>query len=244
MDDIFSQERFLKGEQDPLLGLVSALGYRFKDRELLDRAFRHASYVNESPDCNGEDNERLEFLGDAVLNLAVGTLLMERFPQAHEGDLSRYRAMLVDEAALHQVALRLGLGRYVRLGKGEEQSGGREKPSILADLVEALLGAVYLDGGFSEALSLVTRLMEPQLRDLGNEARFQDFKTLLQEYTQQHFRTLPRYRVVKETGPPHDPTFETTVSLNGEVLARGSGKSKKEAEQRAAQEAWHRLTQP
>lgn len=217
--------------------LYATLGYTFKRSELLQQAFQHASFVNERNGEALEDNERLEFLGDSVLDLAISHLLMELFPQAPEGELSRYRAMMVDEAGLCRVALKLQLGRYVLLGKGEAQSRGREKPSILADTMEALLGALYLDAGFSRTMAIINSLFGPQLQEVGSTDRMNDFKSLLQELTQQNYRTLPQYNLVAEHGPAHDKTFRVNLVLNGQILAGGEGKSKKEAEQRAAREA-------
>jgi ribonuclease-3 len=202
------------------------------------QAFRHASYVNEQDDSNLDDNERLEFLGDAVLDLAVSHLLMERFQDAEEGDLSKYRARVVDETGLCQVALRLGLGDYLLLGKGEDQGRGREKPSILANTTEALIGAIYLDAGFDETLEIVGRLFLPLLERVGVTEMDHDFKSLLQEYTQQTYQVLPKYRLVEERGPAHDKTFRVILTLKGERLSEGEGKSKKEAEQKAAREAF------
>lgn len=221
--------------------LHKELGYTFKNSELILQAFRHSSYVNEQVGANLEDNERLEFLGDAVLDLAISHFLMERFRDANEGDLSKFRAMLVDEAGLFHVATRLNLGGYLALGKGEEQSGGRHKPSILADTTEALIGAIYLDGGFDAAKLIIQRLFSPLLKKVHSEDLLQDFKSLLQEYTQQAYKTLPKYRLVEETGPAHDKAFRIALSINGKFLAEGRGKSKKEAEQHAAREAFFRL---
>ncbi len=218
--------------------LSRKLGYTFKDPELLFQAFRHSSYVNEQIDLNISDNERLEFLGDAVLDLAVSDILMKIFQDAEEGDLSKYRAMVVDEAGLCQVALSLRLGDYLLLGKGEEQTGGREKSSILADTMEALLGAIYLDAGFARVFEIIHRLFLPLLDMVDTKEMLYDYKSLLQEYTQQTYKALPKYRLVEENGPPHDKTFKVMLTLNGEILAEGEGKSKKEAEQKVAREAF------
>ena len=223
--------------------LYGALGYTFRNTALVVQAFRHASYVNEQSDSNLKDNERLEFLGDAVLDLAVSHLLMEKNSQANEGELSRYRSMVVDEAGLHDVATRLELGRYLLLGKGEDQSLGREKPSILADVTEALIGAIYLDGGFDVAKMVIENLFAPLLTKVGTDDLIQDYKSLLQEFTQQAFKSLPKYRLMEETGPAHDKMFRIALAVNGIVLAEGTGKSKKEAEQRAAKEAFFRLNE-
>ncbi|NQU15489.1 MAG: ribonuclease III [Desulfobacteraceae bacterium] len=218
--------------------LCKALGYRFKQPKLLYQAFRHSSYVNERANSDLEDNERLEFLGDAVLELAISHILMELFQRAEEGELSKFRAILVGETGLYQVAQRLGLGDYLLLGRGEEQSHGREKPSILADTTEALMGALYLDAGFPKTMEIIRRLFSPFLEKVGSREMVQDFKSLLQEYTQQAFKALPKYSMVEEAGPDHDKTFRVSLTLNGRVLAQGEGRSKKEAEQMAAKEAF------
>jgi ribonuclease III len=221
--------------------LYEALGYTFRDPALALQAFRHSSYVNEHVGASLEDNERLEFLGDAVLDLAVSHLLMEKNRAANEGELSRFRSMVVDEAGLHDVATRLELGRYLLLGKGEDQSLGRQKPSILADVTEALIGAVYLDGGFDVTKKVIEKLFAPLLKKLETNDLVQDFKSLLQEFTQQAFKSLPKYRLTEETGPAHDKVFRIALAVNGIVMAEGMGKSKKEAEQHAAKEAFFRL---
>ncbi len=221
--------------------LYEVLGYTFRDPALVLQAFRHSSYVNEHVGASLEDNERLEFLGDAVLDLAVSHLLMEKNREANEGELSRFRSMVVDEAGLHDVATRLELGRYLLLGKGEDQSLGRQKPSILADVTEALIGAVYLDGGFDITKKVIEKLFAPLLKKLETDDLVQDFKSLLQEFTQQAFKSLPKYRLTEETGPAHDKVFRIALAVNGIVMAEGKGKSKKEAEQRAAKEAFFSL---
>jgi ribonuclease III len=218
--------------------LSNKLGYTFKQPELLIQAFQHASYVNEQTDSTLKDNERLEFLGDAVLDLAVSVFLMDLFQDAEEGDLSKFRAMVVDEGGLYRVALELGLGDYLLLGKGEEQSRGREKPSILANTMEALIGALYVDAGFDRSMEVIRRLFSPLLEKISSKDMAHDFKSQLQEYVQQNYKTLPKYGLVEESGPAHDKTFKVVLTLNGEALAEGIGKSKKEAEQNAAREAF------
>lgn len=212
------------------------LGHIFSDPELLARALRHSSYVNEEG-SGLKDNEQLEFLGDSVLDLAVSHLLMEVFFSEAEGELSRLRAMLVGEAGLGRIAEQLELGRYLWLGKGEDRSGGREKSSILADAVEALVGAVYLDAGFDRALEVLRPIFTPFIEQLRTGKTRFDFKTALQEYTQSTFKELPSYRVLSESGPAHDRSYRVGVVLAGRYLAEGTGKTKKEAEQRAAAEA-------
>lgn len=224
-----------------LTDLFEKLGYTFKNPDLLGQAFQHASYVNERPEHGLEDNERLEFLGDTVLDLAISHLLMERYPEAPEGELSRYRAMIVDEAGLSKIARRLALGGHILLGKGEELSAGRRKPSILADTMEALLGALYLDAGFDRTLEVIRRLFGPLVERVGSPEVISDYKSRLQEHTQKVHRCLPRYILVDESGPPHDRRFRVELWLNGTPLAEGMGKSKKEAEQAAAKEAYQCL---
>ncbi len=222
--------------------LEAVLGHTFRDRVLLEQALRHASWCNEqpNPDTKLEDNERLEFLGDAVLDLVVGHRLMTRYPQLREGELSVTRAQVVSEAGLSEVAAQLGLGAWLMLGKGEEKSGGRTKPSILADAFEAILAAAYLDGGFPAAQDMVERLLSQRIETVEFKG-FYDFKTRLQETSQARLKSTPTYRVVQEQGPDHDKRFIVAVSIGEDEWARAVGKSKKEAEQMAAAEAHFRL---
>jgi ribonuclease-3 len=220
--------------------LEAVLGHTFRERALLEQALRHTSWCNEQQGPRLEDNERLEFLGDAVLDLVVGHQLMTRFPQLREGELSVTRAQVVSEAGLSEVAAQLGLGTWLKLGKGEEKSGGRTKPSILADAFEAILAAVYLDGGFAAAQDMVARLLAQRIETVEFKG-FYDFKTRLQETSQARLRATPTYRVVQELGPDHDKRFVVAVTIGDDEWARAVGKSKKEAEQMAAAEAHFRL---
>jgi ribonuclease III len=221
--------------------LEAVLGYQFKDRALLEQALRHTSWCNEQqPAERLDDNERLEFLGDAVLDLVVGHRLMTRYPQLREGELSVTRAQVVSEAGLSDVAGQLGIGRWLLLGKGEEKSGGRTKPSILADAFEAILAAVYLDGGFEAACEMVQRLLAQRIETVEFKG-FYDFKTRLQEMAQARMKATPTYHVVQELGPDHDKRFVVSVKIGEDEWARAVGKSKKEAEQMAAAEAHFRL---
>lgn len=222
--------------------LYHKLGYSFKNPGTISQTFRHASFVNEQPGTKLEDNQRLEFLGDAVLELAVTHLLMEKYPDAEEGPLSKLRAGIVDETGLYRLAVELELGRLLQLGKGEEQSGGRGKPSILSDTLEALFGAIYLDGGFENALKTARRLFEPILQNSINETLGQDFKSLLQEFSQRVYKELPVYTLEEENGPAHNKTFRVALTLSGKLLSTGKGKSKKEAEQKAAEKAFQYVT--
>jgi len=230
-------------ESEAYAELEAVLGYKFRDRALLEQALRHASWCNEqNRDPNGRlgDNQRLEFLGDAVLSLTVSQRLMSRFPEAHEGDLSVTRAQVVSEEGLSDVAGKLGFGNWIMLGKGEEKSGGRGKPKILADAFEAIVAAVYLDGGFQAAWDLVERLLTERI-NAAEIKNFYDFKTRLQETAQARLKSTPTYRVVEERGPDHDKRFVVAVTIGADEWARAVGRSKKEAEQMAAAEAHFRL---
>jgi ribonuclease III len=213
--------------------LEARLGYSFKDRKLLETALVHKSYVNENPGANLTHNQRLEFLGDAVLGLCMAHLLMEKFPALHEGQLSMTRAEIVSEQGVSDAAAQMDLGQWLFLGRGEENTGGRQKTSLLADACEAVIAAVYLDGGFESAFAVVTRLFGARLSGL-EPPGFTDFKTRLQERAQALRREVPRYTVSAEFGPDHSKYFEVEVRLGGRVYATHVGRSKKEAEQGAA----------
>jgi ribonuclease III len=221
-----------------LAELEERLGVRFDDPSLLERALVHRSYAFEEGGL--ETNERLEFLGDAVLGLIVTTIIFEELPEAPEGTLAKLRAAAVSTAALAEVAGELELGDHVRLGKGEAASGGAGKESILADTFEAVLAAVHLDRGFDTAAALVRRLFEPRLRHLSGQGAALDYKTSLQELVAARYETVPTYRL-EEEGPDHDKRFTATVLVAGESQGRGVGGSKKKAEQAAAREAYRRL---
>ena len=220
--------------------LEAVLGYPFKDGALLEQALRHPSWCNEQGESRPDDNERLEFLGDAVLDLVVSHRVMTRFPKAHEGDLSVTRQQVVSEAALSEVGRSLEIGKWILLGKGEEKSGGREKPKILADMFEALIGAVYLDGGYPAAWEMIDRVLGEKIGSVELK-NFYDFKTRLQETSQARLKATPTYHVVQELGPDHDKRFVVAVTIGSDEWARAVGKSKKEAEQMAAAEAHFRL---
>ena len=215
--------------------LEEKIGYRFHDRELLKTALTHSSYANEKHGVS-ESYERLEFLGDSILGHVTAEFLYRHEPPLPEGRMTRLRAELVCEVSLHKTALALDIGHYMRLGKGEEHTGGRERPSILADMVEAIIAALYLDSGMDEARRFI---MEHILRDaeLGDGHRSTDYKTRLQELVQRQSNQVITYRLAEETGPDHDKTFTFEVLINGAVSGRGSGKTKKEAEQMAASRA-------
>jgi len=219
---------------DVLAEVQEALGVELLDEGLLVTALTHKSWVNENPAAASGDNERLEFLGDAVLDLAVGHLLMEAVPDAREGELSQLRAALVDERGLARVARAAGVGRWLRLGRGEEQSGGRDKDSLLANAYEALAAAVFLDRGWDAALALVRRHFGDAVGPSPRALLGSDHKSRLQEEVQRLRREPADYRLVEESGPDHRKRFTVEVVLNGQVIGRGTGGNKKEAEQSAA----------
>lgn len=217
--------------------LQTILKYRFRDVRLLAQALTHPSYAHEDLPGNSADNERLEFLGDAVLSLGITHMIMERLPDRSEGELTRVRASMVNKRALAELARRIGLGRFMRLGKGEDRGGGRDKASVLADCFEAVVGAVYLDGGYEKTLKILEANFADSLTRVVQKRHPEDFKTRLQERAQDQNGTIPRYTLVRETGPDHEKRFCVTVSVGGVAVGRGEGDSKKEAEQRAAEEA-------
>ncbi len=221
--------------------LFAALGVEPQNVDLYRRALTHSSYANERGLGSSAHNERLEFLGDAVLGLVVSDLLYRRFPGLPEGKLTRLRAEAVREESLAMLAGELNLGHYLRLGRGERASGGRERPSALADAMEALLAAVYLDLGLTAARQAVENLYSSLLSEMEKGVVWHDYKTLLQEYAQGSLQTSPEYRIVAEEGPDHMKTFSATVSLDGRVCGAGSGRTKKEAEQEAARNAYQTL---
>lgn len=212
------------------------LDYQFTDETLISEAFRHSSYVNEQTDGGLRDNERLEFLGDAVLSLVVGYLLMRRYPEMKEGDLSRMRATLVNESQLAEIARTIDLGSHIMLGKGELLSNGCEKNSILADTFEAVVAAVFLDGGFNAAYRIIDIHLTPLLEEIHTLSSSQDFKSQLQELVQVNQQQMPEYLVIAENGPDHDKTFCVRLMVLG-LITEGRGKSKKQAEQDAAKNA-------
>jgi ribonuclease-3 len=224
----------------PVGSLERALGVAFRDPRLREIALTHRSYAFEQ----GEEvtNERLEFLGDSVLGLVVTDMAFAAYPTMPEGSLAKLRAAIVNMVALADVARSLGVGLAVRLGRGEELSGGRDKSSILADCLEAIFGAVYLDQGLDVARALIERLFRPRMEAYVRGEGDRDYKTILQEVASQELRAMPDYRL-EERGPDHQKEFTATVFLAGEPLGTGSGRSKKEAEQQAAREAYARITE-
>ena len=226
-----------------LENLQENLGYRFRDESLLRGALYHSSYANEHRNENIVSNERLEFLGDAVLGFVSAEFLYSRFPHAPEGELTRIRAALVREESLFEVAQALQLGECLMLGKGEESGGGRQRPSILADCTEAVFAAVYLDGGMDCARDLIHRVLLSKGDIEVAESRRRDYKTELQEMVQRKPHQVLRYELVGQSGPDHAKVFTVAVLLNGDPVGEGSGHSKKEAEQASARAALEKLTE-
>jgi len=234
-------------------GLQERLGYRFRDLRMLEKALTHSSAIPElrtAAESAGaealeiEDNERLEFLGDAVLDLLASEYLLANFPEWSEGQLSRSRAYLVNAQALEGAARRLGIGDFLRLGKGEEKTGGREKAAIIADALEAVVAAIYLDSGLATVREVLKRvLFESALESAGAQIAESDRKSALQEFLQAKGRPPAEYRLAAESGPDHQKVFQVEVWSQGECLASGEGSTKKEAEQKAARTALHRLQQ-
>jgi len=233
----------MPGEADRLHELQSTLGYLFSDLDQLLQALTHTSFGHEHFQVrsrSSRDNERLEFLGDAILSLVVSDLLLENFPSANEGQLSKMRAAIVNERSLSRLAQSIQLEKFIRLGKGELQTRGREKPSIISSTLEALIGAVYLDGGFGAARSVLTQLLAPIFSDPQSGIQLlnnHDFKTQLQELAQSKFRVTPIYELLQAQGPDHAKIFEVEVCLGTHRISRATGTSKKAAEQAAAQAA-------
>lgn len=220
--------------------IENKLEYVFRDKSLLERALTHSSYANENRKRNVLHNERLEFLGDSVLGMTVAAYLYENYPDMREGNMTRFRSELVCETALAKVAEKLNLGRYMRLGRGEEAGGGRTRPSITADAVEAVIAAVYLDGGLDEASKIIHRFILEPIKN-GQKVSVTDHKTELQELVQRKSGQILTYELKEESGPDHDKRFVYDALINGETVGTGVGKTKKEAEQAAAGDALSKL---
>lgn len=216
--------------------LEQALGLHFRDSTLLQAALTHSSYLNENPGCTRGDNERLEFLGDAVVDFLSADVLYSRFPDWEEGELTALRAEMVRADSLARFAVQLGLGAHLRLGKGEEQSGGRTRPALLSDAFEALVGAVYLEGGMEAASAFVLPFLRAFL-DSRNGLLQRDAKSRLQEWAQANYKSTPSYVIASEEGPDHARVFTVDVLIRGEPRGRGTGRTKQAAEQAAAQAA-------
>ena len=231
-----------KNRLEILNKLEERLEYDFRDINLLSTALTHRSYVNENQQLSLSDNERLEFLGDSVLGLCVSDLIIRKYATSPEGDLTRIRAALVGEKNLAQLAINLQIGDCLLIGCGEETSGSRNKESFLANALEAVVAAVYLDSDFNNVKDVITKLIEPLLRDDNlSSSDYFDYKTALQELCQKRYKTVPVYIIVGSKGPEHAKIFEVRVVVVNKLTEYGSGKSKKEAEKQAAQKAWEIL---
>jgi len=230
-------ENRLKYLQD----LEERLNYRFRDIDLLSIALTHRSYVNENPYPPLADNERFEFLGDAVLGLCVSDLLINKYVDFSEGTLSKIRGGIVNEKPLAELASSLQLGDCLLLGKGEENSGGRAKDSLLANSLEAVIAAIYLDSGFNEVKTVLEIILAPLLEDSVLLSQNFDYKTALQEFCQKRYKIAPVYTIIDSSGPDHAKIFEVQVTVADKMPQTGYGKSKKEAEKQAAQKAWEIL---
>jgi ribonuclease-3 len=227
--------------QASLKELEDRLGYRFQEVKWLDQALTHKSFIYETNHPEKGANEVLEFLGDSVLNLAVSTLLFQKFPDAQEGTLSMMRSQLVRRSFLASLSKQLQLEGYLLLGKSQQSHGGLGKSTILGNTYEALIGAIFMDSGFNRALEIIQEHFEPYLQTKTPSVLFDDFKSLLQIYSQQSHGVSPQYQVMNESGPDHDKRFQASVTIGGEVKGLGWGKSKKEAEQEAAKNALEEL---
>lgn len=223
--------------------LEDRLGYTFRNKDLLIEALTHRSFYHENPDKADTHNERLEFLGDSVLGFVIVEYLFSSENQFTEATMAKMKSYLVKESVLSEIAGSISLGKYLKLGKGEEATGGRNKKSLLSDAIEAVLGAVYIDGGYEKTKELILRLFREKIDVILSSGEFYDFKTELQEKTQLLFNTLPEYRIIKQEGAEHRKIFTVEVFIGDERFGRGSGKSKKEAQTLAAKEALYRLRQ-
>jgi ribonuclease-3 len=226
-----------------ILDLEQKLGIEFRDKSLLHRALIHRSYLNEHPSYPLEDNERLEFLGDAVLDFVTGEYLYHRFPELREGPLTSLRSALVRRETLARFARQLDLGHYLLMGHGEAESGGRQRPATLCATFEALVGALYLDQGLDSLHSLLEPLIAPEVAHIVRDETHKDAKSLLQELAQARMHRTPRYATVDESGPDHAKTFTVQVTIGGEAYGQGYGPSKQQAAQAAAQDALERLAE-
>ena len=231
----------LAAADDDLRDLQHRIGYRFRDRELLDKALKHRSYVYAKQGEGIESNERLEYLGDAVLDLVVAEFLFRKFEDKREGDLTQMKSLVVSRTVLSRKARGIDLGRYILLSREERNAKGYDQPSILSDGFEALIGAIYLDGGLDPSRRFIHRVVLHDFQELVQRQDFVNFKSRLLELTQSQGGGHPKYMVHSEEGPDHNKTFSVEVSMTGESLGRGRGRSKKEAQQMAAKDALERL---
>ena len=241
MENFMEKSILNKSRLSTLRDLEKRLTYRFRDISILETALTHRSFANENPQLAISDNERLEFLGDAVLGLCVSDLLIKKYTDLSEGTLSKIRAAIVNEKPLAELAQRLDIGSCLLLGRGEDISGGRTKDSLLANALEAVIAAIYLDSGFAKTKMLIKKLIGPLLNDDNLRSQYFDYKTALQEFCQKKYKTTPLYTIIDSSGPDHAKMFEVKLTIADKIVHIGGGKSKKEAEKQAAQKAWEIL---
>ena len=238
---LFNQVKISPPRKNMLEQFQKKAGIKFKNILLLDNAFTHRSFSNEISK-HIDNNERLEFLGDSVLGLVVANYLFENFPNDPEGDLAKTKSVVVSEPILAEIALAIGVSPCLTLGKGEEKTGGRQKRAILADALEAIIGAFYLDSGLREVEKFIITVLQKEIHNVHSNKHIKDYKSLLQEFYQKKYKSVPVYKLDKKTGPDHDQTFWVSVSLGATTYGPTDGKSKKEAEQKVAQFAWERVS--
>jgi len=217
------------------------IGYKFKNRELLIEALTHKSYANENK--LNYNNERLEYLGDAIIDFAIAYILFRNFERGNEGLLSRFRASLVNEKVLSKIARDIHLNEYIILGKGERRTSGNEKDSILSDAYEALIASIFLDSNMKTVIKIIEKHFSSELNSINSQDMINDYKTAITIFCQEKYKIVPKYELISQTGPDHDRTFEVRILINGREYGRGKGKTKKEAEQRAAKEAVYHIVE-
>jgi len=239
--DFFRFRKFIKNPQDRLNELSKRLQYQFSNQNLLFQALKHRSYLTCTGEKRIESNERLELLGDSVLGMTVTEFLYNRFPDEEEGILTNYKSLLVNRTVLSQVAKDFGLGKFILLNESEERSGGRKRESILSDGVEAIIGAIYLDGGLENARNFVHLHIAKKLNEILKKGQLKNFKSLLQEHCQSYNLRGPKYIIEEENGPDHLKEFTVAVIIDGKRFGSGHGHSKKDAEQKAARESLQQL---
>lgn len=239
---LLSKKSLSPERKTQLQDFCKSLSIKFKNLNLLELATKHRSYTNEDSQKVHENNERLEFLGDSVLGAATATFLYRELENHPEGELAKIKSIVVSEKALAPIATQIGIDKLLLLGKGEEMSGGRKKPAILADAMEALFGAYYLDNGYESAQKFVLRFIAPEIEKVLKNKGTKDYKSILQELYQKKYKVCPSYELVKKTGPDHDRTFWVSVHLKDETYGPAEGKNKKEAEQNAAKLAIEALS--
>ena len=237
---LFGTSAISRERREELVAFQKKIGFRFKSVDLLNRALTHRSRTNEEL-SRSENNERLEFLGDAVLGMVAASYLYRKLPDRAEGELARIKSFVVSEETLSEISLSLGVDKALLIGKGEEQSGGRGKKAILADAMEAIIGACYLDQGFEKASVFILKLLAPEVKKVLENRHHKDYKTIVQEFAQKQYRSYPKYSVVRRSGPDHDRTFWISCMIENTEFGPAEGKNKKEAEQKAAALAYEAI---